>query len=672
MTRLFLFMIFCLVASSAWPQGAVLQGGPWMPGHIPQYVGQGSSQAVIQDGGNAGGAGPLGSGPGSNISEIGIVARGTGTPPYAGQGTGPFGTIDCKYDAPINNPTGYHFLCSSPNAQGGGLIAYGAGGGAGQLSMNCNINGVQTPCFGSINGLPTVINNAALKAVAAGQYLTVYRAGFYTPGDGGGAFYNFSSSACAVADNGLQVSPTIGTGCWIADFQGGPASVAVWGAKCNNAANDTTFIAAALTSAVSWLTYPGGATCLVNASMTGASNQTMDGNHATVKLTGTLTNNAVFNYANLSGFTVQNLTIDINNQTTTATGAIGLGGGAGPVSDCTIKNVNIIHYTVYGIAAGNTTRCRIVDNYIARDATSNSPQTVGIFLTSTGGHNSLLWIKGNILINNGIGDDCSQCIISDNNITGVGYGAGIALSEDAATGTNIATQNIIQNSSNQLDANSVRAPAIESYGAGQVIALNITNFNGGDGIAIGGELNAVVGNVSTSNGTRHLIAPGSTYSGFTCRNVTGSFTCDYSVFAGNVAADFLGSQTYNYLAENTPQHQFVFGNSFLLAATTDISMGTGNYRSYLGPALEVAWTWNPSSVASGGTTSSANTLTGATLADIPVCSFSLDLAGLTPSAYVNATNSVTFSLSNNTSGAVDLASGTVSCTLLKQSTSSNF
>ncbi len=130
----FLFLILSATAAAA--QGTILQGGPWAPGHAPMYTGQGSGQAVVQDSGPAGGGAT-----GYGLSEQRLVARGTGTPPYAGPGTGPFGTNWCDYDAPITNPTGYHFLCFSPNASGGGLIAYGAGGAAAQLPLSFNFNG---------------------------------------------------------------------------------------------------------------------------------------------------------------------------------------------------------------------------------------------------------------------------------------------------------------------------------------------------------------------------------------------------------------------------------------------------------------------------------------------------------------------------------------------------
>jgi hypothetical protein len=154
MRRSLIALFLCLAPSLAWGQGSLLQGGPWTPGHVPQYVGQGSGQAIVIDGGAASG-GAIG----ANASEFGIVARGTGTAPYSGQGTGPFGSIGCLYDAPTTNPTGYHFLCLSPNATGGNaLISYGAGGIATPGALNLNINGVAVPVtLGgyTIGSLPT-------------------------------------------------------------------------------------------------------------------------------------------------------------------------------------------------------------------------------------------------------------------------------------------------------------------------------------------------------------------------------------------------------------------------------------------------------------------------------------------------------------------------------------
>lgn len=133
-----LLIALCLAAGivQAQAQTAVLQGGPWTAGHIPQYNVGGGSQPVIQDGGRA-----VGGNAGANPSELGVTARGTGTPPYVAQGSGPYGTNICDYDAPTSNATGYHYLCLSANSQGGGLIAYGAGGAASSLPLHMILNG---------------------------------------------------------------------------------------------------------------------------------------------------------------------------------------------------------------------------------------------------------------------------------------------------------------------------------------------------------------------------------------------------------------------------------------------------------------------------------------------------------------------------------------------------
>ena len=138
-------------------QNAILQGGPWQPGHLGAYA-ISNSQPVLLDAGPA-----QGGGTGTGVGEIAVTARGTGTPPYIGQGTGSFGSISCLYDGPITNPTGYHWLCFSPNANGNvGLISFGAGGGATPINLQWNINGTAITPVASCSGTPssgfTVVN----------------------------------------------------------------------------------------------------------------------------------------------------------------------------------------------------------------------------------------------------------------------------------------------------------------------------------------------------------------------------------------------------------------------------------------------------------------------------------------------------------------------------------
>ena len=76
-------------------------------------------------------------------------------------------------------------------------------------------------------------------------------------------------------------------------------------------------------------------------------------------------------------------------------------------------------------------------------------------------------------------------------------------------------------------------------------------------------------------------------------------------------------------------------------------------------------TWNPSSIAVGGFESKDITVSGAALGDFAIASFSLDVSDLVVSAQVTATNTVTVTLANLTSAAVDLASGTVAVLVFK-------
>jgi len=75
--------------------------------------------------------------------------------------------------------------------------------------------------------------------------------------------------------------------------------------------------------------------------------------------------------------------------------------------------------------------------------------------------------------------------------------------------------------------------------------------------------------------------------------------------------------------------------------------------------VKVTTTWNPSSVNSLGTTTTTVTVQGAAVGNFAWASFSLSLGGLLISAEVTAANTVTVTLFNPTTAAVDLASGTL-------------
>ena len=86
-----------------------------------------------------------------------------------------------------------------------------------------------------------VPTNAALKLIRGTPGNMAFREGFYAAGDGGRATYAWSPINCTNADDGGQVQPTTGTGCWVADFSTREVDPRVWGLVCGTA-NDGTAV----------------------------------------------------------------------------------------------------------------------------------------------------------------------------------------------------------------------------------------------------------------------------------------------------------------------------------------------------------------------------------------------------------------------------------------------
>jgi hypothetical protein len=102
----------------------------------------------------------------------------------------------------------------------------------------------------SLNNLAPVPHNLALKALTgmvAGN--VIQRKGFAVAGDGGDAFFTFSTTNCSIGggsgDNGSQVGPTSGGGCWNIMRNSAGEDVLVFGAQCG-ASDSTPYLQAAL------------------------------------------------------------------------------------------------------------------------------------------------------------------------------------------------------------------------------------------------------------------------------------------------------------------------------------------------------------------------------------------------------------------------------------------
>ncbi len=244
-TRLLAIAFAVLFPSLAFAQ--IQPSGHFTPGHAVKALNTTGSAA-----GDAGGAN--GGPPGVGLTELGITNTGL-----------PF----CINSGPTTLP--YYQICMGASSQGGGLIAYEAKNGAPPLGLNFDINGTLYPFPGKGNGnvlgpnttiiddfacwnntvgtllkdcsAPTftVVDNAALmaKPTAGAPYVIrlTFSSAVYAPATA----YKASSSPCTLnggnGDNGSQVKPNSGGGCWIADLSG-EADVRVWGAVPNAAGTD--------------------------------------------------------------------------------------------------------------------------------------------------------------------------------------------------------------------------------------------------------------------------------------------------------------------------------------------------------------------------------------------------------------------------------------------------
>lgn len=97
----------------------------------------------------------------------------------------------------------------------------------------------------------------------------------------------------------------------------------------------------------------------------------------------------------------------------------------------------------------------------------------------------------------------------------------------------------------------------------------------------------------------------------------------------------------------------------------DVDAATARATLGVFQALSGTATYDPPSLADAAGASTTVTVTGAALGDVALASFSLSTQGITVTANVTATDTVTVRFQNETGGVLDLASGTLKAVVFK-------
>tara|TARA_R100000664_G_C2744553_1_gene132531 strand:- start:176 stop:490 length:315 start_codon:yes stop_codon:yes gene_type:complete len=92
----------------------------------------------------------------------------------------------------------------------------------------------------------------------------------------------------------------------------------------------------------------------------------------------------------------------------------------------------------------------------------------------------------------------------------------------------------------------------------------------------------------------------------------------------------------------------------------------GDNLEQFAKALSGSKTWNAGSIADGNEEALEITVPGAALGDFVLCSLGVDVGDLDLGGAVTAADTVTLVLGNDTGGAIDLASTTAYCLVIKK------
>lgn len=176
----------------------------------------------------------------------------------------------------------------------------------------------------------------------------------------------------------------------------------------------------------------------------------------------------------------------------------------------------------------------------------------------------------------------------------------------------------------------------------------------------------VLGNTIVSSATYGLTLQTSTNCNIVGNTLFNNTNIDVLFYGGSAGArgnivtnNQLLSTTNSVSIQETAAFNTTYSNN--VAAGT-VALAAGSTRDGY---LRGSATYDPPSLADAAGTTTTVTVTGAVLGDTAVASFSLDTQGITITAWVSAANTVSVRFQNESGGVLDIASGTLRCSVFK-------
>jgi hypothetical protein len=176
---------------------------------------------------------------------------------------------------------------------------------------------------------------------------------------------------------------------------------------------------------------------------------------------------------------------------------------------------------------------------------------------------------------------------------------------------------------------------------------------------------------SSGNATGWLVLTSGTFGSLP--GTTGSIATGTNQLTVNTVAGILAGQYLSIVGvTGTKRILSISGLVLTLDSNADATVA-GATVQFVTPTLQRSGTvdlsasaaFDPSSINSGSQITTTVSVLGAALGDYALASFSIALAGVTISAFVSASSTVTVVFTNNTGSPVDLGTGTLRCKVIK-------